>query len=288
MTTENRLLLNLGCGTRIHPAWTNLDLVPRIPGVLPANLAEGIPFPDDSADVVYHSHLLEHLNPRQATEFIRECYRVLAPGGILRVVVPDLEQISRVYLATLERAWDDASENNLANHRWMQLEILDQLIRTRSGGKMGEYLSRGEIPNLEFIRNRMGAELDNCQAKPDRNATDRSRSITKRSSGIWQRVKNRWKRSLLKLLFGRQLLNQLDEMQFRNSGEIHQWMYDRVSLRSLLTANGFERFRICSSTESRIDGFAGFELDSVSGETLKPDSLFAEACKPVIAAKSAA
>lgn len=55
------------------------------------NLAKGIPFPDGSVDVVYHSHLLEHLDRDVAERFLREVQRVLRLGGIQRIVVPDLE-----------------------------------------------------------------------------------------------------------------------------------------------------------------------------------------------------
>jgi predicted SAM-dependent methyltransferase len=55
------------------------------------DLVQGIPAADNSLDVVYHSHMLEHLSYAEGIAFIAACYRVLKPGGILRVLVPDLE-----------------------------------------------------------------------------------------------------------------------------------------------------------------------------------------------------
>jgi predicted SAM-dependent methyltransferase len=91
-------LLNLGCGNRYHPDWTNVNFTSTGDGVIAHNLTQGIPFPDNYFDVVYHSHVLEHFPKAQAEDFIKDCYRVLCPQGILRVVVPDLEEIARTYL----------------------------------------------------------------------------------------------------------------------------------------------------------------------------------------------
>ena len=62
------------------------------------DLTKGIPHPNDSVDVVYSSHMLEHLPPQQADSLLSEVYRVLKPGGTLRLVVPDLASAVRAYL----------------------------------------------------------------------------------------------------------------------------------------------------------------------------------------------
>ena len=106
--------LNLGCGNKFHPAWTNVDVVARGNSVIGHDLRKGISFPDGKFDVVYHSHLLEHFPRAQALPFLRECYRVLKPGGIIRVAVPDLERIARVYLQAFEEAvqGDEQGQHN--------------------------------------------------------------------------------------------------------------------------------------------------------------------------------
>ena len=97
-------LLNLGCGERYHGDWVNVDIVATGPGVMVHDLDRGLPFDDDSFDAVYHSHVLEHLAKERAPVFLDECFRVLKPGGIIRVAVPDLETIARLYLKNLEEA----------------------------------------------------------------------------------------------------------------------------------------------------------------------------------------
>lgn len=123
--TERRL--NLGCGTTWAPGWVNMDgswaawlsrhrvlrsaLIRA--GILPARVAEDgwprdvvvrdlrrpLPFDDASFDAIYASHVVEHLYRTDAQRLLRECRRILRPGGILRVVVPDLTAIVAEYVA---------------------------------------------------------------------------------------------------------------------------------------------------------------------------------------------
>ena len=58
------------------------------------------PFNDDSIDVIYSSHMMEHLHRDDAINFIRECHRVLRPKGILRLVLPDLKLNIESYLSS--------------------------------------------------------------------------------------------------------------------------------------------------------------------------------------------
>jgi SAM-dependent methyltransferase len=67
-------------------------------GIRWADATRHIPLPDRSADLVYSSHMLEHLDRREAKSFLTEARRVLVPGGIVRLVVPDLERLAREYV----------------------------------------------------------------------------------------------------------------------------------------------------------------------------------------------
>jgi SAM-dependent methyltransferase len=131
MTRDGRVMFNIGCGIRMNPEWNNVDFsylvrlrrhmtlarllhkmkilsdvrwerLPRIdPDIIVHDLRKGIPAPDNSVDVVYHSHVLEHIDREVAPLFLRECLRVLRPGGVLRVVVPDLEMAAENYLRAI-------------------------------------------------------------------------------------------------------------------------------------------------------------------------------------------
>jgi predicted SAM-dependent methyltransferase len=64
-----------------------------------ANVTKRIPVPDNSAEVLYSSHMLEHLDRQEVTMFLAEARRVLVSGGIIRIVVPDLEKSINSYIS---------------------------------------------------------------------------------------------------------------------------------------------------------------------------------------------
>ena len=67
-------------------------------------------FKDASVDVVYASHLFEHLSLSSANLFLAESYRCLKPGGVIRVVVPDLYQICKKYINEYDGGKTDTTE----------------------------------------------------------------------------------------------------------------------------------------------------------------------------------
>lgn len=93
---EPSLRLHLGSHLVRKKGWVNIDLA-GIPVDLAWNLAKPLPFPDQSVEAVFHEHLLEHLTLEQGLRMTDECYRVLQPGGVLRVVVPDAADLVRAY-----------------------------------------------------------------------------------------------------------------------------------------------------------------------------------------------
>lgn len=70
------------------------------------DLRKGIPAVDGALDVVYHSHLLEHLSDDEGIAFLADCHRVLAPGGVMRVAVPDLGLWCANYVAGEDAFFD--------------------------------------------------------------------------------------------------------------------------------------------------------------------------------------
>jgi predicted SAM-dependent methyltransferase len=131
LTAKSYPYLNLGCGGRFDERWTNIDFQSTNPVVIRHDLTN---FGDGAFRVVYHSHLLEHLTCEQGRRLLEECLRVLEQGGVLRVVVPDLESATRAYLDALTRARLSSAAH--ADHKWMVIELIDQLTRTEPGGRM--------------------------------------------------------------------------------------------------------------------------------------------------------
>ena len=276
--------LNLGCGSRFHLGWTNVDIACASPHVQAHDLRLGIPYPDDTFEVVYHSHLLEHLSKYEALSFTQECHRVLKPGGIVRVVVPDLERIARLYLMALERALQGQDEWR-HHYEWMMLELYDQMVRERPGGEMLEYLKQDPIPNEAFVYERLGDEARQIvHALRSRAAQGGKQSRLVRDLVFRVRYLIRSLRArITKTLLGEQDYKALQVGRFRLQGEVHQWMYDQYSLARLLRQAGFRSPIQRTAVDSAIGNWDQYNLDSgPDGTVHKPDSLYMEAVKPTL------
>lgn len=271
-------LLNIGCGSTFHPAWINLDLHSDSPYVRAHDVRKPLPFPNDSIDAVYTAHMLEHLDRKAAESAVREMWRVLCPGGVVRVVVPDLAGIATAYLAALERA-ETNSVDGEADYDWMVLEYYDQAVRTMGGGEMGRFLNDPAIQNRTFVRSRMGLWVDEVwqMGRP----TSLLARIRAKNLNWWLNlVRTTLAKAIVWLLLEPSAPAALDEGLFRQSGQIHRWMYDRFSLGRLMRNTGFCDICVCSATESRIPNFSDYELDVLDGRVRKPDSLYMEGTKP--------
>lgn len=272
-------LLNVGCGERFHSDWTNIDLESTDPSVLRHDITKGLPFDDLQYDVVYHSHVLEHLDPADGDRLLEDCYRVLKPGGILRIVIPNLEQIATLYLENHRQAWE-GDKTAAANYDWIKLELLDQLVRDRSGGRMGQYMAGQQCSNSEFVQSRVGDEFARCQPSHQRQIVKTKPRAAQRIKNSINQSKAQFTRWVVRRLMGKEALKSFEEGLFRSQGEIHRWMYDRHSLRTLCSACGFVDFKVQTATESYFEDYESFQLDTRHGRVRKPDSLFVECRRP--------
>jgi SAM-dependent methyltransferase len=169
------IILNLGCGTKTSPRCTNIDWSvtlrlrrSRIGNVLAARLLQGdrlasfndldpsrlvvhdlrkgIPAGDATVDVVYHSHVLEHIDRPRVQGFLREVHRVLKPGGIQRVVIPDWEELCRDYLAHVSLCARVVAEQE--RHDGFIARMIEQLVRTEAHGTSLQPPVRRRLENL--------------------------------------------------------------------------------------------------------------------------------------------
>lgn len=272
--------LNLGCGIyySTQEEWTNLDFVSSGNKVLRHNLLNGIPFEDNTFDAVYHSHVLEHFTKEDGEAFTAECFRVLKPGGVLRIVLPDLEGIMRNYIQSLDNlAIDPNDEIYKANYEWMLLEMYDQTVRNYGGGNMGKYLFQKHIKNEDFIFARIGEEGRQIRKKyfesRDISVTENKKFVSKT---LIRTLRGKIKGYLLKKL---RISKVITIGNFRLKGEIHQWMYDRYSLTELLNRFGGESITVTDAYTSSINNWSTYKLDVIESGVRKPDSLFIEAIK---------
>ncbi len=273
--------VNLGCGSRFHKDWINFDFYSNSPDVILCDLTQGIPLDDNSTDVVYHSHVLEHFTKEGGKYFISECFRILKPAGIIRIAVPDLEGITKSYLECLAEVRNHPDEKTKANYQWAVIELIDQLSRNQSGGEMIKMWKKENLVNTEFIQQRIGDEFvafRNQLLQPGEKVV----SKTAENSSFTDKLKHK----LILMLGGSNGKSESEKKQFqtgkfRTEGEVHLWMYDPYSLQNLLENIGFVQVQKTTADKSLINQWEKYNsLDIENGYTRKPDSLFMEAIKP--------
>lgn len=89
--------LHLGCGNRYIPGFVHIDAV-DFPHVDHVASIDNLSFiPDNSVDLIYNCHVLEHFKRRDVGRVLQEWKRVLKPGGTLRISVPDFSKLCEVY-----------------------------------------------------------------------------------------------------------------------------------------------------------------------------------------------
>ncbi|GAB3693516.1 hypothetical protein GCM10027592_13460 [Spirosoma flavus] len=248
------------------------------------NILSGLPFPSNQFDVVYHSQVLEHIPKEKADDFLAECFRVLKPGGIIRVVLPDLENIVNEYQKYMNLCVSERTDVAEANYDWILLEMYDQTVRNRPGGHMGTYFAKPELQNETYVLERsgyIGQALRNHYQQ--RTETNVARPRLKRT--FERIVRNLNYKKIRSRLLSAVLTSEERESirlgQFRNGGEIHYWMYDRFSLSRLLLKTGFENPTQKTPFKSDVPDWASYNLDVKDGQVFDPAALFIEARKPV-------
>ncbi len=93
------LNLLFGCGETSYPGWVGIDCLFRDNVHLVLDLRRPLPFSDGIVDYCYSEHVLEHLFPDEGVRHLREVWRVLKPGGVYRLVVPNVSFFFERYLA---------------------------------------------------------------------------------------------------------------------------------------------------------------------------------------------
>jgi predicted SAM-dependent methyltransferase len=271
-------LLNFGCGGTFHSDWTNIDTVPVSPDVIRHDLMQPFPFADATFDAVYGSHVFEHLEPAAAQVLLMDCGRVLKPGGVIRLVVPDLEAIAGLYLRSLEAALAGDRDAEM-RYDWFMLELYDQVVRKRSGGNMAKFLADSSADgSLRCIADRIGGEGAQAPTGGTRRFSSGARFRRKLRAAVHS-ARRKGAAAFAFLFLGARGSSALREGLFRNAGEVHQWMYDRFSLGRALERTGFRSIRVCRAGESEIADFARYQLEFSAGRERKPDSLYMEGRK---------
>jgi predicted SAM-dependent methyltransferase len=94
---DRDLCVNIGCGPNALPGWINLDAARGDSIEVVWDLRRGLPFTSESCSAIFGEHVIEHLSKEDAEQLVRECYRALQSGGVLRLSTPDAGRFLRSY-----------------------------------------------------------------------------------------------------------------------------------------------------------------------------------------------
>jgi predicted SAM-dependent methyltransferase len=279
---NNQLMVNLGCGTHYHADWLNINFTKTGDNVLVHDLTKGIPLDAGSADIVYHSHVIEHFNEGDGLSFIKECARVLKSKGIIRIATPDLLRLTKEYITISDSR--EMNDNLILKkkHQWLLIEMYDQVLRTNSGGKMVEFLQEMSDSEVErFVLSRCGYEIEQLLGiiRSENIVGDNKKiSIKDRIAFRIKNFRRLFKESLISKVLGNEYAL-LQEARFRKTGEVHYCMYDFSRLKDVLSKCGFTSITQESFNTSLIPEWSSYKLDEINGQVRKPDSMFIEAVK---------
>ncbi len=265
-------LLNLACGAKVSLAgnWTNVDFQSPEDGVMEMNILDGLNFPAETFDAVYSAQFIEHLTLEEGEKVLRNVARVMKPGGVIRLVTPDLEELSRAYLALLDDLKVGVSGEVDNRYNWVRLEIFDQIVRDRSGGETPAFLAAADEATRRYIIDRIGHTATTFFAPQE----GRLQRLT--ASRVLRKL-NRIPRRLWRIAKNVLATDTMRVGRFRRSGEVHRYMHDIYSLTRLLQRAGFHSVERVDPRRSSIPNWEAYQLDVVNGVVDGPLALYVEA-----------
>lgn len=174
------LRLHLGCGPCYKEGWVNIDLAQLTPKSVQAwmarkragerqrldlmwNLGRGLPFPDNSVDAIFSEHVLEHFDYSAGLAILKESYRVLKPGGVGRIGVPDLRRYIDSYNG------DDPIIDDCRPGRPTRAIALNEIFFHHGHRAIYDYETMalafqeagfGSVEHSAYAQGRLGAEVD--------------------------------------------------------------------------------------------------------------------------------
>jgi len=133
--SDGKVLIHLGCGDVNRLKFINVDVRPAPHVHYVRDVTDLSIFPDNHADLVYASHLLEHVRQKALRKTLWEWRRILKPGGILRLSVPDFDKILHIY---------ESSARNI-----------DSILGPLMGGQDYEYNVHYSVFNHRYLADKL-------------------------------------------------------------------------------------------------------------------------------------
>lgn len=108
--------INIGSGTALKAAFLNCDLEPQYNDVFALDVTFPFPWDSNSFDYVFSEHMIEHISYERGNYMLKECFRILKPGGVIRIVTPSIEFLCRMfqgYLSPIEKEYVDWAQRQM-------------------------------------------------------------------------------------------------------------------------------------------------------------------------------
>jgi len=93
--------VNFGCGGNRLNGWNNHDME--------VDITKRLPYSDNSVNFIFAEHVLEHVTIQEAFSFLEECYRIMVTGGVIKIIVPTILNITKS---------DDDYHKFVGDHKW--------------------------------------------------------------------------------------------------------------------------------------------------------------------------
>ena len=132
---QSNIRLNIGAGPFGEEGWINIDMFRMKNISFTYDCRKKIPLRNNSVEVIRCEHVLEHMDKQyEAIIFLKECFRVLKTGGIIRVVVSDIEKFIKAYY---EKNWKSVGIDYELKGHWQEADVLTHIFRQGGEHKFG-------------------------------------------------------------------------------------------------------------------------------------------------------
>ena len=246
--------------------WNNIRFsvypYPDIDLYITRDLRDGIPYPDESFHAIVVTRMIEHLTLEENRKFLLEIFRILKPGGVVRLSTPNLKEKVKNYIKRFDKYTEDSNEGNFQSYFWSVLDLHDQSNRVRMGGMLLEKARSGEISEKD-MRESSGDVFDYILGKRNTDKNSPGKNIAYFFYGLRRRI--------MHFIHGRHP---------QSTREANMWMYDALSLHDELDEAGFKEIIEKEYNSSDIPEYSDFEFDtSPHGEYAIEPSLYMEGKK---------
>ena len=183
--------LQLGAGGNDPQGWLNTDIEPTRNEVY-LDATKRFPFPDSSFHYVFSEHVIEHVSWEAGVAMLKECYRVLAPGGKVRVVTPNLAKFIQLLTASADVDAQQFIAAKLRLHGWPESPVNGAYIfnrQVRDWGHQFLYDSATLRKSFELAGFKQIAEY-RVEVKTDPVFREAEMRIRNEGTDLW--VVNRW------------------------------------------------------------------------------------------------